>query len=70
VQDELTATGINSWHEIFGLVADPRSGAAVRVYDRVLQSDADPVTLGLIAAHKLFEAGAGPMLKASEGGLP
>jgi len=53
--------------EIFGVVANPETGAAVRIYHRAPHSDSDPVTLGLLAAHKLLEAGAGPLLEAADG---
>lgn len=55
--------------EIFGVVAAPDSGAAVRIFHRAPRADADPVTLGLLAAQMLIEAGAGPLLQAS-GGAP
>ena len=55
--------------EVFAVVANPESGAAVRVYHRAPQSGSDPVALGQLTAKKLIEAGAGPLLQAS-GGAP
>jgi len=57
------------WDEIFGVVANPETGAAIRVFHSAHRTDPDPVTLGLVAAHMLHEAGAGPLLKAAGGGL-
>jgi hypothetical protein len=56
-----------TFDEIFGVVANPENGAAVRIYHRAERNDADPITLGLLAAHMLLEAGAGPLLQASGG---
>jgi hydroxymethylbilane synthase len=53
-----------SWVEIFGVVAAPETGAAVRAYHRVLRSETNAVELGNLVAHKLIEAGAGPLLDA------
>jgi hydroxymethylbilane synthase len=53
--------------EIFGVVANPETGAAVRIYHRALRSDSDPVALGKLAARMLLEAGAGPLLEATDG---
>ena len=55
------------WNEIFGVVADPETGRAVRVHQRVPQAGADPVALGKLAAQKLIDAGAGPLLALAEG---
>jgi hydroxymethylbilane synthase len=60
---EESTSGI--FDEIFGVVANPETGAAVRIYHRAVRSDPDPVTLGLLAAHMLLEAGAGPLLQIS-----
>jgi hydroxymethylbilane synthase len=54
------------WVEIFGVVAAPESGTAVRIYHRVRQAGADAVALGLLAAEKLMDAGAGPLLETAQ----
>jgi hydroxymethylbilane synthase len=53
------------WDEIFGVVAVPGTGAAVRVYHRALRGAFEPAELGRLAARKLMEAGAGPLLEAA-----
>jgi hydroxymethylbilane synthase len=55
------------YDEIFGVVANPETGAAVRIYHRAPRSDSDPVALGKLAARMLLEAGAGPLLEATDG---
>jgi hydroxymethylbilane synthase len=55
--------------EIFAVVANPETGATVRIFHRVPRSDSDPVALGLLTAKKLIDKGAGPLLEAS-GGAP
>ena len=55
------------WIEIFGVVAVPESGAAVRIYHRVPQAEADARALGRLAAQKLMDAGAGPLLETAQG---
>jgi hydroxymethylbilane synthase len=52
------------WDEIFAVVASPRSGACVRIFERLPRRDLDAVALGRLAAQRLFEAGAGPLLEA------
>jgi hydroxymethylbilane synthase len=54
------------WIEIFGVVAAPDSGTAVRVYHRVPRAAAEPAALGRLAAQMLIEAGAGPLLEAAQ----
>jgi hydroxymethylbilane synthase len=54
------------WVEMFGVVAAPESGAAVRIYHRVPQAAAEPVALGRLAAQMLIDAGAGPLLQAAQ----
>jgi hydroxymethylbilane synthase len=56
------------WVEIFGVVADPESGASIRIYHRVPQAGAEPLVLGCLAAQMLVEAGAGPLLEAQASG--
>ena len=53
--------------EVFAVVANPETGAAVHVYHRALRSDSDAVALGQLTAKKLIEAGAGPLLQAAAG---
>jgi len=51
------------WDEIFAVVASPQTGQMVRVHHRVSREGADPVALGRLAAQKLLDAGAGPLLE-------
>jgi len=53
--------------EIFGVVAAPESGAAVRIYHRASRGASDPAALGRLAAKMLIDAGAGPLLAAAAG---
>ena len=53
------------WQEIFGVVADPATGKAIRVHHGSRRKDIGPVALGRLAAEKLLEAGAGPLLEAA-----
>jgi hydroxymethylbilane synthase len=55
--------------EVFGVVADPESGTAVRVFHRTPHAGAHAGELGSLIAQKLFEAGAGALLQTSDGGL-
>ncbi len=55
------------YDEIFGVVANPETGAAVRIYHRAPRKDSDPVALGQLAARMLLEAGAGPLLETTSG---
>jgi hydroxymethylbilane synthase len=50
--------------EIFAVVAAPESGEAVRIHERAPRMGSDPVALGGLAAQKLLDAGAGPLLVA------
>jgi hydroxymethylbilane synthase len=52
--------------EIFGVVADPVTGAAIRIYHRAPQAGTDPAALGRLAAQMLIDAGAGPLLQAAQ----
>jgi hydroxymethylbilane synthase len=63
-----TASGSRPYDEIFGVVADPETGAAVRIYHRAPRGEFAPEALGRLAARMLIEAGAGPLLAAAEGG--
>ena len=49
--------------EIFAVVADPVTGATVRIFHRENSAGADPDTVGRFIALKLMEAGAGPLLE-------
>jgi hydroxymethylbilane synthase len=49
--------------EIFGVVADPETGAFVRIQHRALRESNDPAVLGRAAAAALIEAGAGALLR-------
>jgi hydroxymethylbilane synthase len=55
--------------EIFGVVASPDSGEAVRIYHAAPRGRGDAATLGQLAAVMLIGAGAGPLLHA-HGGAP
>jgi hydroxymethylbilane synthase len=58
VEDEIR------WDEIFGVVAAPETGSAVRIYRRAVRGEFAPAELGQLAARMLLEAGAGPLLEA------
>ena len=53
--------------EVFAVVADPDTGAAVRIYHRAALEENDPMALGKLAAQMLIEAGARPLLEAAGG---
>jgi hydroxymethylbilane synthase len=53
---------VETWDEVFAIVADPETGKAVRVYHRVAHAGADPIALGRLVAQMLIDAGAGPLL--------
>jgi len=55
------------WFETFAVVADPRTGAEVRVFELVPRGDLAPEMLGLQIAARLIEHGAGPLLEAVGG---
>jgi hydroxymethylbilane synthase len=48
--------------EIYGIVADPATGKAVRVFLQAPCAETDPIELGRMVAQKLMEAGAGALL--------
>jgi len=60
----ITTDGRDSRVEIFAAVADPITGASVRVFHRENTWGADPQVVGGLIANKLIEAGAGPLLEA------
>lgn len=53
------------WQEIFGVVADPATGKAIRVHHEARRAEMGPAALGQHAANMLIEAGAGPLLEAA-----
>jgi hydroxymethylbilane synthase len=53
--------------EIFGVVAAPETGSAVRIFHRAPRADSEPAALGRLAAKMLIDAGAGPLLEAAAG---
>jgi hydroxymethylbilane synthase len=55
------------WDEVFAVVAAPESGEAVRILHRAPRKASDPVIFGQVAAQKLIDAGAGPLLEAAGG---
>jgi hydroxymethylbilane synthase len=50
------------WDEIFAIVAVPETGHAVHILHRAPRRDSDPNVFGQVAAQKLIESGAGPLL--------
>jgi hydroxymethylbilane synthase len=58
------AGAISPRDEVFAVVANPVSGATVRVYHRSVRDNNDPAALGRQIAAMLMEAGAGPLLAA------
>ena len=64
-----------AFDEIFAVVADPQTGAAVRIHhtvpransDFAADSATDPEALGRLAAQMLLDAGAAPLLAAADG---
>jgi hydroxymethylbilane synthase len=59
--------GQGEWDQVFAVVAVPETGSAVRVFHSARRTNPDPVTLGLLIANRLFEAGARPLLEAANG---
>jgi len=53
------------WQEIFGVVANPASGRAIRAHHETRRKDMRAIELGQLLAEKLLEAGAGPLLEAA-----
>jgi hydroxymethylbilane synthase len=53
------------WDEIFGVVAAPDTGTAVRIYYRAPRGRYEPTELGRLAAQMLIDAGAKPLLEAA-----
>jgi hydroxymethylbilane synthase len=61
------AIGAGLIDEIFGVVAAPETGAAVRIFHSEPHAEGNAAALGRLAAENLLEAGAGPLLQASGG---
>ena len=51
--------------EIFGVVANPVTGEAIRIHHEARRSETNAEALGRKAAHKLLAAGAGPLLEST-----
>jgi hypothetical protein len=71
--DEASGTKPELWDEIFAVVASPETGKSVRIYHRESRhrapdGNADPASLGRLAAQMLIDAGAGPLLAAATAG--
>ena len=66
-QNGQTLSSVGPYDEIFAVVANPETGAAVRVFHRTPRNGSDPIALGQLTAKKLIKAGAGPLLQASSG---
>jgi hydroxymethylbilane synthase len=62
-----TASGTRPKDEIFGVVAAPGTGAAVRIFHSAPRSWMGATELGRLAAKMLIEAGAGPLLMDASG---
>jgi hydroxymethylbilane synthase len=54
--------GEGRWDEIFGVVADPETGKAVRIFHRLQQKTMEAEALGRLAAKMLREVGAEAIL--------
>jgi hydroxymethylbilane synthase len=63
--EQATKSEKGQWVEVFGVVAAPETGSAVRVFHHAPRAGAHPVGLGRLVAQKLIEAGAGPLLEAA-----
>jgi hydroxymethylbilane synthase len=58
-------TGQDGRDEIYGVVAAPETGVAIRVFHRAARGEFGPEELGLLVAKKLIDAGAKPLLEAA-----
>jgi hydroxymethylbilane synthase len=56
-----------AYDEIFGVVAAPETGSAVRIFQRAPRGEFEAAALGRLAAKMLIDAGAGPLLAAAAG---
>jgi hydroxymethylbilane synthase len=61
VADASRVSGLT--YDIFGVVAVPETGAAVRIVHSAPGTGCDPAALGRLAAKMLLDAGAGPLLE-------
>jgi hydroxymethylbilane synthase len=53
------------WQEIFGVVADPATGKAIRAHHETRRADMGPLALGQLLANKLLKGGAAQLLESS-----
>ena len=60
------AAGDGVWDEMFGVVADPASGKAIKVHLSGRRVDSDAAAFGRLAAARLLAAGAKELLQAQE----
>ncbi len=67
-QQEASDKWDGDWDEIFGVVADPASGEAVRIHHAAPRDGSGPESLGKLMAHMLMEAGAGRFLSLASAG--
>jgi hydroxymethylbilane synthase len=58
---------VETLDEVFAVVADPKTGATVRIHHRATRNESDPLALGNLTAQMLLEAGAGPLPEAASG---
>lgn len=65
--DFLNSSSSGRKEEVFAVVADPNTGATVRLHHRAIWDRNDPSALGILTAQMLLEAGAGPLLEAVGG---
>jgi hydroxymethylbilane synthase len=63
-QQAVDDAGNNSVVEIYAVVADPATGATVRIFHRENSIGTNPQHVGSLIARKLLDAGAGPLLAA------
>jgi hydroxymethylbilane synthase len=54
------------WQEIFGVVADPATGKAIRAHHETRRSEMGPLALGQHIANKLMKAGAKQLLETAQ----
>ena len=63
---DTTSVPGNSAYEIFGVVASPETGQAVRIHHTTSSNNANPVALGRLVAAMLVQAGAAELLRIDE----
>jgi len=54
------------WQEIFGVVADPATGKAIRAHHETRRTETGPLALGELIAGKLMKAGATQLLESAQ----